>query len=205
MTSMTIPELYKLLNSPKFRKPAEGDLFYNFYIYQYPADKEYEMRQQIVEFQENLFCPTKYVDVLSINIFDEFCNFLDGKKFLHHPSMLKYLAEKEDADPANAASVRDTLVRNAHCKEFFEYLHNHIMSHITIEDEYGRPYIFIYGIGVIYPYLRINELLAMYEDYNIPHKYISLYFTPVRARTTHFSLRQTARPYTYWAMCQVNE
>ena len=60
MKSMTIPELYELLNSPRFRKPEEGDLFYNFYIYQYPAEKEYEMRAQIEEFQKNLIRPTMY-------------------------------------------------------------------------------------------------------------------------------------------------
>lgn len=206
MRSMTIPELYDLLNSPRFRKPEEGDLFYNFYIYQYPADREYEMRSEIAEFQRNLIRPTTYVDVLSINIFEEFCNFLDQKKFLRHPSMLKYLAEKEDADPTNAVSVRDTIVRNAHGKEFLEYLHNHIMSHITIEDEFDRPYIFIYGIGAIYPYLRVNELLAMYEDYNIPHKYKILVFYPGKSENNSFSLFGILPDHhTYRAMCLVNE
>ena len=92
---MTIKELDDKLNSPGFQDTENGDLFYNFFIYQYPAEKEYDIRKQIQEFKANLIRPTNYVDVLTLNLFDEFCSFLDQKKFLRHPSMLKYLMEKE--------------------------------------------------------------------------------------------------------------
>ena len=88
---MTIKELDDKLNSPGFQDTENGDLFYNFFIYQYPAEKEYDIRKQIQEFKANLIRPTNYVDVLTLNLFDEFCSFLDQKKFLRHPSMLKYL------------------------------------------------------------------------------------------------------------------
>lgn len=91
---MTIKELDDKLNSPGFQDTENGDLFYNFFIYQYPAEKEYDIRKQIQEFKANLIRPTNYVDVLTLNLFDEFCSFLDQKKFLRHPSMLKYLMEK---------------------------------------------------------------------------------------------------------------
>lgn len=188
MNTMTPQELYELLNSAKFRKTEEGDLFYNFYIYQYPADKEYEMRDQIMEFKENLIRPTTYVDALVIDLFEEFCSFLDQRKFLRHPSMLHYLADKEDADATTSNSVRDTLVRQAHSKEFLEYLHAKIMDHITIVDEFDRPYIFLHGIGSMYPYLRVNELLSMYEDYNLTHKYKLLVFYPGKRDHNSFSL-----------------
>lgn len=51
---MTIPELYEYLCSPQFQDEHSGNVFYNYYIYQYPASKEYEMRRQIQEFKENL-------------------------------------------------------------------------------------------------------------------------------------------------------
>ena len=44
---MTIKELDDKLNSPGFQDPENGDLFYNFFIYQYPAEKEYDIRRQI--------------------------------------------------------------------------------------------------------------------------------------------------------------
>ena len=94
---MTIKELDDKLNSPGFQDTENGDLFYNFFIYQYPAEKEYDIRKQIQEFKANLIRPTNYVDVLTLNLFDEFCSFLDQKKFLRHPSMLKYLMEKEQS------------------------------------------------------------------------------------------------------------
>lgn len=99
---MTLKELDDKLNSPGFQDPENGDLCYNFFIYQYPADKEYDIRRQIQEFKANLIRPINYVDVLTLNLFEEFCHFLDQKKFLRHPSMLKYLMEKEQRDPSTA-------------------------------------------------------------------------------------------------------
>ena len=176
---MTVNELYDKLCSPGFQKTEDGDLVYNFYIYQYDADKEYEIRDQIKEFRDNLIRPTNYVDVLCLNLFDEFCRFLDSKKFLRHPSMLKYQLEKEESDPEkNAKGVQDTLSRNAHSEEFLKYLHQRILDHINTRDEYHRPYVFMYGVGSMFPYLRVNELLALYEDYNETDKYKIIVFYP---------------------------
>ena len=69
---MTIKELDDKLNSPGFQDPENGDLFYNFFIYQYPADKEYDIRRQIQEFKANLIRPINYVDVLCLNLFEGF-------------------------------------------------------------------------------------------------------------------------------------
>lgn len=168
---MTIKELDDKLNSPGFQDTENGDLFYNFFIYQYPAEKEYDIRKQIQEFKANLIRPTNYVDVLTLNLFDEFCSFLDQKKFLRHPSMLKYLMEKEQSAPSKVKSTQDTLARNAHSPEFVQFIHQRIIDHITIKDQYRRPYVFMYGIGSMYPYLRVNEFLALYEDYNETDKY----------------------------------
>ena len=42
---MTIEELDDKLNSPGFQDAENGDLFYNFFIYQYPAEQEYDIRR----------------------------------------------------------------------------------------------------------------------------------------------------------------
>ena len=154
---MTIKELDDKLNSPGFQDTENGDLFYNFFIYQYPAEKEYDIRKQIQEFKANLIRPTNYVDVLTLNLFDEFCSFLDQKKFLRHPSMLKYLMEKEQSAPSKVKSTQDTLARNAHSPEFVQFIHQRIIDHITIKDQYRRPYVFMYGIGSMYPYLTTKR------------------------------------------------
>lgn len=39
MSSMSIQELYDYLNSPEFQNVKNGNIFYNYYIYQYPAKR----------------------------------------------------------------------------------------------------------------------------------------------------------------------
>ncbi len=204
---MTIKELDDKLNSPGFQDTENGDLFYNFFIYQYPADKEYDIRKQIMEFKANLIRPTNYVDVLALNLFDEFCVFLSQKKFLSNPSMLNYLLEKEAKDPEhNAASAQSTLVRNAHSKEFVQFIHQRILDHISIKDNLRRPYVFLYGIGSLYPYMRVNEFLAMYEDWNDTSKYKIIVFYPGHREQNSFRLFDMLPDnHTYRATLLINE
>ena len=75
---MTIKELDAKLNDPGFQDPKNGDIFYNFFIYQYDAHAEYDIRAQIMEFKQQLIRPTNYVDVLCLNLFEEFCKVLDN-------------------------------------------------------------------------------------------------------------------------------
>lgn len=203
---MTIKELDDKLNSSGFQDTENGDLFYNFFIYQYPAEEEYDIRRQIQEFKANLIRPINYVDVLTLNLLEEFCNFLNQKKFLRHPSMLKYLLEKEQNDPSKAQNTQDTLARNAHSPEFVQYIHRRIIDHITIKDQYRRPYVFLYGIGSMFPYLRVNEFLALYEDYNETGKYKIIVFYPGHRDQNSFRLFDTLPDnHTYRATLLINE
>ncbi len=203
---MTIKELYDKLNSPGFQDTESGDLFYNFFIYQYPAEKEYDIRRQIQEFKADLIRPASYVDVLALNLFDEFCSFLDQKRFLRYPSMLRYQLEKEKADPSKARNTQDTLTRNAHSPEFARYIHQRILGHIGIKDLYRRPYVFLYGIGSIYPYLRANEFLALYEDYNETGRYKIIIFYPGHHDRNSFRLFGTLPDnHAYRAALLINE
>ena len=203
---MTIQELDDKLNSPGFQDTENGDLFYNFYIFQYPAEKEYDLRRQIQEMKDNLKRPTNYVDVLTLNLFDEFCCFLDQKKFLRHPSMLRYLLDKESKDPGQTENVQSTLSRNAHSPEFLQFLHQRILDHIEIKDHFRRPYVFLNGIGSMYPYLRVNELLAQYEDYNETSRYKLIVFYPGHREDNSFRLfGMLPDNHTYRATLLINE
>ena len=178
---MTIKELDDKLNSPGFQDPENGDLFYNFFIYQYPAEKEYDIRRQIQQ-------------------------FLDQKKFLKHPSMLKYQLEKEQADPSKAQNTQDTLTRNAHSPEFVQFIHQRIIDHISIKDDYRRPYVFVHGVGSMYPYLRVNEFLALYEDYNDTSRYKIIVFYPGHRENNSFRLFGILPDnHTYRATLLINE
>lgn len=203
---MTIKELDDKLNSPGFQDTENGDLFYNFFIYQYPPEQEYDIRKQILEFKANLIRPTNYVDVLTLNLFEEFCAFLDQKKFLRHPSMLKYLSEKEANNPSTSDNIQQTLIRNAHSPEFVQFIHQRILNHISIEDRYRRPYVFLHGIGSMYPYLRVNEFLSLYEDYNETGKYKIIVFYPGYRENNSFRLfDELPDNHTYRATLLINE
>ena len=77
MSSMSIQELYDYLNSPEFQNVKNGNIFYNYYIYQYPAKKEYEMRRQLVVFKQNLERPTSFVNAMLLDLFQVFCDYLN--------------------------------------------------------------------------------------------------------------------------------
>ena len=201
---MTIDELYEKLSSRQFQDTQNGDLFYNFFVYQYPADKEYEIRQQIKEFKEQLIRPINYVDVLTMNLFEEFCNFLDSQSFGKlHPSYLKYLIEKDGSNPK---SVTKTLTNKANSDAFYEYVHNKIIQHISIKDDKIRPYIFLYGIGSMYPYLRTNVFLTNYEKYNQSSNYKLIVFYPGKVdKNTYHLFGMLNDEHTYRATLLIND
>ena len=199
---MTIKELDDKLNDPGFQDPKNGDIFYNFFIYHYDAHDEYDIRAQIMEFKENLIRPTNYVDVLCLNLFDEFCHYLSIKSIMHRP-MLEYQLEKEKTNPD---ATMATLSRNAHSEGFIRYLHEHIMAHVNIRDDKKRPYIFVYGIGSMYPYIRVNELLTLYEQYNETWKYKIIVFYPGHRDNNSFKLFGLLPDHhTYRATLLINE
>ena len=172
---MTVEQLYEKLCSKKFQDTQSGDLFYNFFVYLYPADKEFEMREQIEDIKENIKRPVNNVDVLTLDIFEEFCRFMDGQSFGKHPSYLNYMLEKDESRPDD---VTKALLLKANSDDFMLYIHNKIMEHVSKVDEYIRPYVFLYGLGNIYPYLRTSNLLNRYEKYNRSERYKIILFYP---------------------------
>lgn len=203
MNKMTLDQLYNTLCSDDF-KNTENDIFYNFYIFQYEPEKEYEMRRQIVDFKAKLIRPVNFVDVLTIDLFQEFCNFLDSISFgKKHPSYLKYMLEKDEIDHE---AVTKTLTNKANSQPFYQYIHERIMEHISIEDDKLRPYVFLYGIGAMYPYLRTNVFLSSYEQYNKSNKYKIIVFYPGEKDGNSFRLfNRIDDQHTYRATLLINE
>lgn len=183
---MTVEQLYEKLSSPVFQDPKNGDLFYNFFIYQYPAKEEYEIRRQIRMFKESLQRPSAYVEALTLNLFEEFCKFLDSQSFGKlNPSLLKFLMEEESKSPEN---IQKVLTQQANSRQFYEYIHKRIMEYVSIDDGMKRTYVFVYGIGDIFPYLRTNVFLTNYERYNETDKYKLIVFYPGHRVDNTFSL-----------------
>ena len=183
---MTVEELYEKLSSSDPERPENGDLFYNFFVYQYPAKNEYEIRRQIKDFQERLKRPSTYMDALTLDLFEEFCKFLDGQSFGNqNPSLLKFLVDMEGKAPEN---IQKVLIQQANSPKFYEYIYQRIQAHIKLEDDMKHGFIFIYGIGDIFPYLRTNIFLTNYERYNQTDKYKLIVFYPGHRVDNTFSL-----------------
>lgn len=201
---MTISELYAKLCDPKFQNPRMGDLFYNFFIYQYPSSEEYAIREKIIEFKENLVRPVNNIDVLPLNLFEEFCEFLDSKPFgKRYPSYLKYVLEKEGEHSEEFVNI---LSQKARSEEFLRFIHRRILEHISIKDELHRPYVFVYGVGLMFPYLRASEFLSQYEVYNKSSEYKVILFYPGRMEGTDFRLFETLNDHhTYRAILLIND
>ena len=203
MKPMTVEQLYEKLCSKKFQDTQSGDLFYNFFVYLYPADKEFEMREQIEDIKENIKRPVNNVDVLTMDIFEEFCRFMDGQSFGKHPSYLNYMLEKDESRPDD---VTKALLLKANSDDFMLYIHNRIMEHVSKVDEYIRPYVFLYGLGNIYPYLRTSNLLNRYERYNRSERYKIILFYPGDQDGATFKLFGDLEDnHTYRAIVLMNE
>ena len=181
---MTIQELYDKLCDEEFQNPQAST--YNYYMYQYSAKDEYNMVQEIQNFVSNLKRPAIYVDVFAVDLFELLCKYLDEQSFSIHPSYLKFLLEKDDKDPDNVTKI---LGSKATSDKFLQYLDQHIATHLEKpEDGLKRPYVFIYGMGKIFPYLRTRHFLSKFEKFNRPNDYKIIVFYPGVARGNSFTL-----------------
>jgi len=205
MSSMTIRELYDKLNSKEFQE-NDNSLFYNYYIYQYPADKEYEMRAQLQDFKKNLVRPTSYIDVIMLDLFDTFCEYLDSQPFGNkYRSKLHYVLEKEKEE-GKSQGVATMLTDNAHRREFLKYVHEKIIKLSEENQHLQHPYVFVCGIGKMYPYLRSNEFLTAYEEFNETQKNKIILFYPGHRDGNSFVLFDTLQDqHSYRSILLVNE
>lgn len=201
---MTIQQLYEKLKSPAFQNTTNTDLFYNVYVYQYDAHEEYDIRRQISEFKESLARPSTFVDVLVLNLFDEFCTWLDNMPFGRlNPSMLEYIFKKGEKDNG---TVFKTLTARANSDEFFAYLHQRIMNFKSEQNGLKKPYVFMHGFGQMYPFLRTNSFLTKYEPYNRVNEYKIIVFYPGHRVGNTFSLFDCMDDaHTYRATLLLNE
>lgn len=181
---MTIEELYNKLEDKFFQDTDTGSIFYNVYIFQYKAKDEYAIRDQIENLKTRLKRPNNNLDILSVNLFEAFCRFLDEKSFGNNPSMLQYLLTKEEQGNA----VTNVLIQNACNEDFFLSIHKTIQQHIENKNQLKKSFVFLYGIGQIFPYLRTNTFLSNFERYNKGENYKLIVFYPGHSTSNSFSL-----------------
>lgn len=168
---MTIKELYDLLCDKSFQDPATGYLFFPAYMYLYEPEMEYRIRQEIQTMKERLVRPTDFVDVLALNIFDEFCQYLKTRKW-GNSNWLEFILSEE---AKNHTTVQMTIRQKANDRKFCEYLNNRIQNHLSQISDLKKSYVFVYGFGQIYPYLRASKFMNLFEGYIKEYKIILFY------------------------------
>lgn len=202
MKRMTVDELYNYLCSPEFLDEKSGNIFYNYYLYQYPANKEYEMRRQIQEFKEKLERPSSFVNALVLDLFKVFCEYLESEKF----GDTSLLDDTFEGDKDHPDMVTAELTSEANSDNFIRFVRDKIQEHMALKDGLNKPYVFIHGIGKIFPYLRTNVFLTRYEKYNDPDSYRIILFYPGHQEGNSFSLFDTLEDaHTYRAILLVNK
>jgi len=202
MNRMSIEELYDYLCSPQFLDEKSGNIFYNYYIYQYPASDEYMIRDQIQEFKKKLERPTSYVNALELDLFQVFCDYLRNEKF----GDTSLLDDTFEGDKTHPDMVTEELTSEANSDNFIHYVSDRILEHMEKNDGLKKPYVFIHGIGKMFPYLRTNVFLTRYEKYNDPSNYRIILFYPGHQEGNSFSLFDTLEDaHTYRAILLINK
>ena len=117
--------------------------------------------------------------------------------------MLKYLLNKDETEHD---AVTKSLRGRANDDPFLAFIHRRIMEHISIKDDKIRPYIFLYGIGSMFPYLRTNAFLTNYEKYNQSSNYKIIVFYPGVIEDNNYHLFGLLNDdHTYRATLLINE
>lgn len=174
---MTIKELYEQLADKDFQDPWTGNLFFPAYMYVYNPEKEYEVEQQIIDIQDRLHRPSNYLDVLVMDIFQEFLAFLKTQKFgrvLKFDFFIDNEIKKSD-------KVDKALHQDAQSALFYKFIQNKINEHLAQSGEYEVAYVFVKGFGAAFPYIRASKFMNNFEKY-IENKFKMILFYPGEAK-----------------------
>ena len=178
---MTITELYEQLADKDFQDPTTGNLFFPAYMYLYDPEQEYQIQEEIQNIRDRLYRPNNYLNVLVLDIFQEFLAYLKENTF-GKKTKFEFFLEQE---PTKPDKVEESLKRDANSDKFFLHLHNKIQAHFTASGEFEVGYVFVHGFGAIFPYMRASKFLNNFEKYISGYKIILFY--PGEAKE-HYSL-----------------
>lgn len=168
---MTITELYKQLSDKDFQDHQTGNLFFPAYMYMYDATKEYEINKEILDIKNRLHRPNNYLDVMIIDIFEVFLEYLKQEKFGKVTKYEFYTEHEKDKFDA----VDKALKQDAYDKRFLNYLDNKIKLHFENSNTYEVAYVFVKGFGNVFPYLRASRFMSNFESYIKGYKLIMFY------------------------------
>ena len=196
---MTIAELYTQLSDKGFQDHQTGSLVFPAYMYAYNAEKEYEIDAEIRDIQNRLHRPNNYLDVLVLDIFEEFVAYLKSTT-LGRQSRFDYYLNYELKNP-NA--IDKGLKIDAYHESFFNALEKKINDHLSAADSYEVAYVFVKGFGNAYPYIRASRFMNKFESKIKGYKLIMFYPGEVKDYYSLFGLLKDEN--LYRAIKLINE
>jgi hypothetical protein len=171
---MTITELYEQLASKDFQDPDTSKLFFPAYMYMYNPEQEYQVQEEIQSIKDRLYRPSNYLNVLTLDIFQEFCAYLRSSMIGEDSKYDDLISDEQDYEP----EITEKLLKNeANDDMFFKHIYARIEEHFETSNNQDVGYVFVHGFGAIYPYLRASTFLNNFERY-INYKYKIILFYP---------------------------
>lgn len=181
---MTITELYTQLADKDFQDHQTGNLFFPAYMYTYDPEKEYEIDGEILSIKHRLHRPNSYLDVMVIDIFEEFVNYLKQEKFGKDTKFDFYIKHEENKSDA----VNKALRQDAYDTRFLSFLNEKITKTLDSATDYEVAYVFVKGFGNAYPYIRASRFMNNFEKYIHGYKLIMFYPGEAKAYYSLFGL-----------------
>lgn len=168
---MTITELYTKLSNKDFQDHATGNLFFPAYMYMYDPHKEYEIENEILDIKNRLHRPNNYLDVMVMDIFEEFVNYTKTTSFgkaIKFDFYLQHESTKPDA-------VHKALEKDAYDSRFLKYLDTLIQRHMEASKPSEVSYVLLKGFGNAFPYIRASRFMSNFEKHIKGYKLIMFY------------------------------
>ena len=168
---MTIGELYTKLSNKDFQDHATGNLFFPAYMYMYDPTREYEIENEILDIKNRLHRPNNYLDVMIMDIFEEFIEFTKSTKFGKATKFNFYLQHEEKKQEA----VQKALEKDAYDTRFLNFLDQKITKHLETSKPSEVSYVLLKGFGNAFPYIRASRFMSNFEKYIRGYKLIMFY------------------------------
>ena len=170
-----LDRVFDRLSDPEFQDLGSGLMSFPAYIYVYPPDREYELRDELPNLCERLkrpkVQPQEEQAPLLLNVYEAFLRYLEDRTLGGRP-LLERILEQEENDPDQIAKQ---LKRHARSAGFVGGLAEQFEEYIQAPSEYKRSYVFLHGWGSIYPYLRASQFLDRMEGRLGDYKLILFY------------------------------
>jgi len=168
---MSISKLYEFLEQKDFLNPETGMIFFPVYLYTYPARDEYSVRKEIEELGKRLERPLAMVETLILNLYDLMIDYLNSD-MLSGASNFDLILKQEESNPELASKRLDRLINK---NKFIDFINDRIVQHLSAESDKKKIYVFLHGVGSVFPYLRTSKLISRMEKYIGGYKLIIFY------------------------------